>query len=679
MEPLDARSRISTSLRYAGAGSLVLNLLELCALLSRSTVMPLLLPTKIIAVHTCSVIPAAAGIALLDRLLSRLAGRRVYPGWMIWFALLIVLSGEGRLQPLAMVVGVTAILLMAGATIRRRAPVGEIGPLGFSLAVILAGLLAKGSLLARGGWGNVGWALLWLLLAWGLQALSLRRERPRWRRFWIGGLVLLAALPAASLLLGAPQPPRFAPRGSPAPDSANIVLIVLDTVRADAFDDWEGGPLFPRLERYAAGTMERLTLTAPSPSSLPSHATLFTGLPAYAHGAHKPWTDDPDPPSYAYPLGESAVTVAERLAAAGYATAGVSGNFGPLAPKFGLAQGFSYYDARRNEASRLVKKMLLQRVIPIRRLLEQFPFPVFGYEAATPYRTAEVIVDRALELLELLRGQRWFLFVNIFDAHSPYLPPDYWRLRRELPGSDWIHDGEPSPEDHRAITTGRRTLSPEEVAYLRALYRSQARYIDRHLARLLAAIDRDSTLLLVLSDHGESLGDHGMLKHSTTLFRDQVEVPCLIGYPRAPGLRELAQGPRPRDFLDLHDLLLRAGGLVPPERPRPPGVVSEVYSAEHPRSEGGVRKLFTAEVRALVQGSLKLIWFSDGRLELFDTRRDPGETRDLAAERSETARRMSAALQEYLQRFDSSAGRSSPAAELDESDLEALRTLGYIQ
>ncbi len=92
-----------------------------------------------------------------------------------------------------------------------------------------------------------------------------------------------------------------------------------------------------------------------------------------------------------------------------------------------------------------------------------------------------------------------------------------------------------------------------------------------------------------------------------------------------------------------------------------------------------MRKLFTAEVRALVQGSLKLIWFSDGRLELFDTRRDPGETRDLAAERSETARRMSAALQEYLQRFDSSAGRSSPAAELDESDLEALRTLGYIQ
>ncbi len=306
-------------------------------------------------------------------------------------------------------------------------------------------------------------------------------------------------------------------------------------------------------------------LTAPAPSSLPSHATLFTGLPSSIHGAHKPSLDDPDPPFYAYSLDDELVTLAERLSARGYRTAAISGNYGPLSPRFGLSQGFDYYDAERNMAYRSVEKTLFRRCVPLRRLSESLTFPVFGYQSSTPYRSAKQITDKALLILEQLESrQPFFLFINLFDAHSPYLPPEYWRLRREMPGSEWIHDGEPSSLHRSALLMRETELSEDELSFLKELFEREMSFVDFHLMRILKALNEQNTLVIIVSDHGESLGEHGLLKHSNTVFREEIEVPCVVALPRNGSVmqdRETLTG-----FIDLYDLMVRAAGQNPPLR-----------------------------------------------------------------------------------------------------------------
>ncbi|MBN2056943.1 hypothetical protein JW905_18600, partial [bacterium] len=136
----------------------------------------------------------------------------------------------------------------------------------------------------------------------------------------------------------------------------------------------------------------------------------------------------------------------------------------------------------------------------------------------------------------------------------------------------------------------------------------------------------------------------------------------------------------PRDFLDLYSLMLTAAGLPAPETPAPPGIVSEVYSAQHPVMSAGVRELFTGELRSLMQPPWKLIQLSDGRRQLFHTGSDPEEQDDLAERQPEIVNAMSAALDDYLSGLSVlAAAIGQDDVNLDESDQEALRTLGYVQ
>ncbi|MCB1035160.1 MAG: sulfatase, partial [Acidobacteria bacterium] len=241
--------------------------------------------------------------------------------------------------------------------------------------------------------------------------------------------------------------------GTPGRD---VVVVVIDTLRADVLGSY-GSPLglTPNLDRLAEESLRLADLRAPAPWTLPSVATLMTGLGPAVHRA-----GEPQRKSVPRGLAEGFETLAEALAAEGFYTAGIYNNVF-LAPSFGLGQGFDRYEY------------------------------------------AEVsdrgLVDRALEVLKSTRDRRLFLFLHLFGPHNPYEPPEEacHRLTAGLEDPGVACSGDRFP----------RRAPARERRWLEALYRAEVMETDAQLGRLLEALKTSrpagEPLLLVVSDHGE--------------------------------------------------------------------------------------------------------------------------------------------------------------------------------
>ncbi len=668
------------SLKTAVFTALSLYAVEGTAIVFRMTETPVDLPLRLAAAHVALILPIFLCIKFF-----KILGYGLSVGYFFTLGMMILTSGNDVLHPVPIISGTLVLLLLTlfwGKSADFELNKRNSGALFFTTA--FASLAAKGSLLESGGWMNVVWGSLWFFISVGIFQVfgAISKEKGRYRYSFPLKVIYLSLI-AFTACWGFFSPETELPEFSPKENAGgqNVVLIIIDTVRPEALlrnQDCE--PLMPNLLKYAESKAMLPYFTVPAPSSLPTHATLFTGYPSSIHGAHKPRFDDPDPPFYAYKLSKKLPTLAERLSSKGYVTAAVSGNFGPLSPRYGLNQGFDYYDAERNEIYKMIQKTLLFRCIPIRRIIEDFPFPVFGYDTATPYRNGKRITDKAIALLRnMKKTQPFFLFVNIFDAHSPYLPPEYWKLRKKIAGSGWIRDGEPIEKIKSKLLKTGSALTKDELNFLWTLYQHELQYVDRCMIRLLNEINHSDTLVVILSDHGESMGEHGLLKHSNTLYTQEIQVPCIISTPENKQHAEALTVKLPENCLQLHDLILRAAGLSPPQRPDDPGLVAEVFGAEHPRTDISGRNIFEGDLKCLIQYPWKLIHHSDGNHQLFDLSKMKMETVDCSSERKKLTQKMAAELELYLASYDRiviAGERLNPV--LDHYQKDALKSLGYV-
>ncbi len=406
---------------------------------------------------------------------------------------------------------------------------------------------------------------------------------------------------------------RDTPTGSP---PRNLLLISLDTVRADRLGAYGySGASTPTLDRIAREGARFEEVSSAVPLTLPSHATLFTGLLPPQHGLRLNGLGR---------LPADIVTLAEHLSSAGFDTAAFVGAF-VLDRRFGLDQGFAVYDdqverAESGEAPRL--------------------------EAERP---ADRVIDAALAWLRRKpsapSSSPFFLFVHLYDAHAPYAPPE-----------------------------------PFRSTFAARPYDGEIAFADQQLGRLLDELatrgELDSTLIAVVADHGESLGEHGEETHGLLLYEPALHVPLLLRAPGrvpsgkaiggaasladlAPTLAALLGRPLPAATAEGagHDLapLLR-GERLPPRL---------IYAeTEYPASFGW------SPLAAARQESLKLIL--SPRPELFDLRQDPGETRD----RREDERRALRQLEESASRIRE-AVRQPEAAGVDAEARQRLASLGY--
>jgi arylsulfatase A-like enzyme len=337
-----------------------------------------------------------------------------------------------------------------------------------------------------------------------------------------------AALAAGALLAAAAAAVLL----RPAPHRPHVVVLLWDTTRADRLTPHgHARETTPWLASLAARGVLFENCRAPSPWTLPSHASLFTGLMPSDHGALH----------MRAPLMPHHRTLAEDLAAAGYDTLLVYNNEF-VGPPWGLAQGF----ARERLARSAEGKPTAAAAVAVLR-------EELGARAADPERR-----DRPL-----------FLFVNLLDPHLPYDPPESLERAWRLPGAAESEVralrefGFPREMEHNL---GIRVLDGRSLEILGRLYDAELRETDARCAEmedLLAAAGilgpgKDS-LLVVTSDHGENLGEEGLVDHKLSVSDALLHVPLVLHRPGTfEGGRREAAGV---GLQDLHPTILEAAGL----------------------------------------------------------------------------------------------------------------------
>jgi len=404
----------------------------------------------------------------------------------------------------------------------------------------------------------------------------------------------------------------------PAPAAPpDVVLITLDTVRADrmGFLGSTRG-LTPHLDALARESLVFEHAYAQAPLTTVSHATILTGTYPPFHRVQ----------DFGLPLPASVPYVPALLSAAGYRTAAFVGSLildpkGPIAP--GFDRGFEVYDAGFRH----------------RRAGED------------PYRTKErrgsEVVARALAWLEHRPPGPLFLWVHLYDAHDPYDPPPAFAAR-----------------------------------FAGAPYDGEVAAVDAAVGDLLAGLSGrgifDGALLVVASDHGEGLGDHGESTHGVFLYDATIHVPLLLRRPRAQGGgRRIAARAR---LADIAPTVLEAAGLAMPATMQGRSLLELAGAApaderpayaesEYPRRSFGWSALaaWRTERFLLVQAP---------RRELYDLRVDPAAARDLSRERPAVADGMAAQMQAALRTWTGGAA-AAPAAGPDPALIERLASLGY--
>ena len=435
----------------------------------------------------------------------------------------------------------------------------------------------------------------------------------------------------------------FGCRSGPAP-RPNVLLVVLDTVRADHLSTYGyERETSPNLTRLAAGGVRFDHVVSTAPWTVPSHASLMTGQAPAVHGAHhESWV-----------LSTDAVTLAERFQKEGWRTAGFSAN-----PFVGrptrLDQGFDHFQRIRGKGKDVSAGAL-------------------DFIAAGP--------------------EPWFVFLNYMEAHMPYTAVPSDAIRRY-----W-------PEEGAALrqvvlqqqlakfryACGLEKPPPEKIERLVAAYDGAIAHLDALLGELFDALQdyRGRTLIVVLSDHGELLGEHGRVEHQFSLLEPLLRVPLILSLPGRIPAGQVIEAPI--SLADVHGMILRVAGLEPGAGPDDPlglrsiprgDLLAEYYRPRRVlkrfqnQSPECARRL-DRRLTSVQRGALKLVWSSDGSRWLYDLESDPGERRNLAAERPDLVAELERAVDDRQ-----ALARKSPVSEagpeLDAEAREQLRDLGYL-
>lgn len=336
------------------------------------------------------------------------------------------------------------------------------------------------------------------------------------------------------------------PEASPPAGAPDILLVTLDTVRADHFGALGSTEVeTPRFDDLAGGGALYANASAVAPVTGPSHASMFFGQGPWDHGVLL----------NGHPLPTDRELLAEVLRANGYRTAAFVSAF-VLDGKTGFSRGFDVYDDDFTAVPGL------GALAPARLL-------AMGRRHARPDEVLERrgadTVDRALEWLEGRTGP-WFCWVHLFDPHGPYTPPPPYDTR--------YSQGDPRDPATTSMSVVKN-LNPymeeslqgvTDLAWVLGQYAGEVSYADSQLGRLLDAVDPSRTLVAVLGDHGESLGEHGTwFDHGQDVFETSVHVPFAL---RWPGRIAPATIFAPVEGSDLAPTLLGLAGIPRPSTMR---------------------------------------------------------------------------------------------------------------
>lgn len=417
------------------------------------------------------------------------------------------------------------------------------------------------------------------------------------------------------------------------PGAPNVLLLVMDTVRADRLSlhgyERETSPNLVRLSRKGV-RFDQARSTAPW--TLPSHASMFTGRWPHQTGV-----------SEDRPLDATHPTLAEFLTDRGHLTAGFVGNTYYCNSWFGLGRGFAHYEDFYDEDLAISVTETLRCSALGRCLLHIASLPL-GHERRRK-DAASVSHDFVDWLSEQDRGRPFFAFLNFFDAHTPYLLPTGVEPRfgphvQDPADTALLHNWNNRPKKH----------VPERLANLASdSYDDCIAYVDSEVGKLLDELEKrswlENTLVIITSDHGEHLGEHGLFGHGKSLYSQELHVPLVIIPPGGLASGRIVNAPVSlRDLpATVVDVLGYRGdspfpgtslarywqSSVSNDQPHATAVFSEVALRETVSRNQSRPPAWRGPMKSIVSEGKAYIRNADGREEIYDVLNDPADSRDL--------------------------------------------------
>lgn len=477
----------------------------------------------------------------------------------------------------------------------------------FDACLFLAGLVASYSQVRlTGKIHKIG--IYALSLGVAITLVRLRRAAPqilpRLRAIAAASLPIIVCTAVATTAFHARQESSLIEKRPAQPAKGpNFLVLVMDTVRADHLSVYGyGRKTTPELEEFAQRGVVFENAWSNSSWTVPAHASLLTGLQPYQHGAGR-----------TAGLSDKFLVLPEFLHTQGYRTGAFMANDLWLSPEYGFSRGFERFRVYTpwNVAARTFYGSRLYLFLTEK----------LNYRDTRVRRLAPMINQELLSWIEEKPADApFFALVNYFDVHDPYRPPPPFDTKFQGP-----------------LPAG----APEEVrkrADIVNLYDGLVGYLDLEIGRMLRELERkqilQNTVVMIVADHGESLGSHGLLQHGDSLYRELSRVPLVVFGPGVtPGIR-------PQGAVSLRRIPATIAALASGKdeaAPFPgPSFVSQLRGGAEEERDNWVllelRRVGGAlAAKSLVNGKWHYIWNADsGKEEIYDMSADPAEKLNLA-------------------------------------------------
>ncbi len=510
------------------------------------------------------------------------------------------------------------------------------------------------------------------LLAAGLYVLSraiLRRySSKRLRR---AGYILLVAMMCAFITISILGPFGFrnsskvkAPAASEVEVSAgsenligkpNILWIVMDSARADHLSSYGYyRNTTPNIDRIAGeGALFENAISA-GPWSLPSHASMFTGMFPSKHGADA---------EHVY-LDGKFQTIAEVLLSQGYRTFGYS-NCPYVSRWDNLSQGFDTFVI--TPYGKVQHGSNLADFLKVYDVIQNIREPLSEDDGAR--RTNEIVKGWMLKARQ--EGRPFFVFINYMEAHYNYRAHKAFTTPY-LPEGISLAKAMNVNQSANLYIAGRIEISDADFEIIRALYDGEISYLDFKMGELFDYLREleimDDTILVITADHGDNFGEHHLMVHKLSVYDTLLHVPLVIRYPEVfeAGLRVSEQVQLTDIYPTILDILgidwdreqVQGYSLLRLEEERQPFAVAELAITKDTLDElkninpNFDTSIFARRLKTIRTEEFKYIWASNGRDELYNIRQDPDELNNLIETEPEKARELKALLREWLNSFE---------------------------
>ncbi len=426
----------------------------------------------------------------------------------------------------------------------------------------------------------------------------------------------------------------------PKEGSPNLILIDIDTLRADHLGCYGyERDTSPNIDKFADSGVLFENAYCQMPTTGPSHASLFTSKYPRSHGVlRNGWI-----------LDDSLPTLAQILKENGYATAAFVSSFA-VSSEFGYARGFDHYDEQfpEEESTMLSNRMWEEH------------FVEGGFD-----RPADATNREAVKWIEQNSKEPFFLWLHYFDPHSPYVAPGSYEMQ---------------------FTKGVKTPLEEAIAK----YDGEVLFVDNAIGEILQLVKAEgldsNTLIVMLSDHGEGLGQHGWMEHGMLLYDEQTRILMAMSFPDF-----IPEGARVSSPVESIDILPTILDLLDVEYEGDFSGRTLAATLENSRDSAGrgvflerryygESSFFASTAKgdkyAIRYGEMKYIWApEEGTKELYNLVEDPTELENIIHLRRDEGAKMHEMLLAWLERE----GRQKRGQQVDEKTRKKLEALGYVE